>query len=166
MDIAANEFRYKHFDRSQWQSWMGRVIDEDRSLTPFEREKLDLGLNYPDIFFYESTYGHVLYKTLRHSEGEGARRLAMDLSINVSRFGELERCWQAREQAARERAGIPWLQPTWPGPNTPPQIPTANPTYIRMPAPRVATPLRMLRPAPAAAMTILISALNMAPRVA
>ena len=109
MTLNNKSFDYTFLLAPRWNSWTKTVINQDVGLTEFENGKLDVALQYPDLF-EESTYAYLLYKILRRSPIEEARGFAERLSRNVGRFGRFEDCLQARESAFA-RQGVEFPKP-------------------------------------------------------
>ena len=149
MNDVTNRFQFLVAPENQ--DWARGVLSQDSKLRRGERTRLDVALDFPDLF-EQGPYDHILYKVIRRSENAFAQELAADLRRNISRFDRFETFWQARERADKERARIPWFQPNWPGRLKP------TPALVRMPL-----PLRSPALHPTAALTgamVLIRALG------
>ncbi len=95
MKDVTNRFHFLVFP--EHQDWARNILDQDAKLRRGERTRLDVALDYPDLF-EQGPYDHILYKVIRRSENPFARDLAADLRKNISRFDRFENFWQAREQ--------------------------------------------------------------------
>jgi|GEM_PF-4398993 len=152
MNTIAKRFHFLEAEDNQ--EWAQRVINEDERLRPGERDRLRIALMYPDLFA-QAPYDHILYKVLRRSKNDFARDLAVDLRHNVSRFNRFERFWQAREARPVRRQVLPRtvLSGLRAEDSGMVRMVTPKPPFYRQAA---------LRPTPAVAMSVLISALTMA----
>jgi len=95
MNDVTNRFHFLVAPENQ--DWARDVLGQDAKLRRGERTRLDVALDFPDLF-EQGPYDHILYKVLRRSENAYARDLAADLRTNISRFGRFENFWQKTEQ--------------------------------------------------------------------